>query len=69
MSGKKSGAPRNVKGKTIDYKDVDSLRKVLTEQGKLQGRKRSGCNAYTQRQITLAVKRARLMGLLPFVVR
>lgn len=51
----------------IDYKDVAGLKKFLTGQGKLMGRKRTGLSAVMQKQLSLAVKRARFMGLLPYV--
>lgn len=50
----------------IDYKDVDSLQKLLTNRGKIFSRKRSGNCATCQRKVKLAIKRARYMGLLPF---
>jgi small subunit ribosomal protein S18 len=51
----------------IDYKDVNSLQKLVTGQGKLFSRKRSGNCAKCQRQVARAVKRARFMALMPFV--
>jgi small subunit ribosomal protein S18 len=51
----------------IDYKDTESLRKMLSGNGKIQSRKRTGANAMEQRMIAKAVKRARYMGLLPYV--
>jgi small subunit ribosomal protein S18 len=51
----------------IDYKDTDTLRKLVTAQGKLFSRKRSGNCAVHQRQLKFAVKRARLMALMAFV--
>jgi small subunit ribosomal protein S18 len=51
----------------IDYKDIDSLQKLTTSQGKLFSRKRSGNCARHQRQAKLAVKRARFLALMPFV--
>jgi len=51
----------------IDYKDVDSLFKLTTSQGKLFSRKRSGNCARHQRQAKIAVKRARFVALLPYV--
>jgi small subunit ribosomal protein S18 len=53
----------------VDYKDTRSLGKLVTPQGKLFSRKRSGACAYCQRKIQLAVKRARMLALLPFVGR
>ncbi|MFQ5843971.1 MAG: 30S ribosomal protein S18 [Planctomycetota bacterium] len=51
----------------IDWKDVPTLQRLCTGQGKILGRKRSGTSAGFQRQLGLAVKRARYMGLLPYV--
>ncbi|MCA9276349.1 MAG: 30S ribosomal protein S18 [Phycisphaerales bacterium] len=50
----------------VDYKDVESLRRMMTPNGKIYGRKRLGTNARQQRMVANAVKRARFMGLLPF---
>jgi small subunit ribosomal protein S18 len=52
-----------------DYKDIGALNKYLTERAKLLSRARTGLCARHQRGITAAVKRARLVALLPFVVR
>ena len=51
----------------VDYKDLPSLQKLVTSQGKLFSRKRSGNCAAHQRQSKTAVKRARFLGLLPYV--
>ena len=51
----------------IDYKDTESLRKLLSGNGKIQSRKRTGANAMEQRMIAQAIKRARYMALLPYV--
>lgn len=50
----------------IDFKDVNLLRKFITENGKILPRRITGCNAKNQRAITLAIKRARALGVLPF---
>ncbi len=50
----------------IDYKDVNLLRKFVTENGKILPRRITGCNAKNQRAITLAIKRSRALGILPF---
>ncbi len=50
----------------IDYKDVDTLAKLLTNRGKIYSRKRSGNCAGCQRKAQKAIKRARYMALLPF---
>jgi len=51
----------------IDYKDTESLRKMISANGKILSRKRTGATAMEQRMIARAVKRARYMGLLPYV--
>jgi small subunit ribosomal protein S18 len=51
----------------VDYKDIESLRKMLSVNGKIQSRKRTGASAFEQRMITDAIKRARFLGLLPYV--
>jgi small subunit ribosomal protein S18 len=53
----------------IDYKDVDLLRKFITERGKILPRRITGLTAKQQRALTTAIKRARLIALLPFVNR
>ena len=50
----------------IDYKDVPRLRRYTSERGKILPRRISGNCAKHQRQLTLAVKRARMVALLPF---
>ncbi len=52
----------------IDYKDVQRLRKYMTERGKILPRRISGNCAKHQRQLTVAIKRARNLALLPFTV-
>jgi small subunit ribosomal protein S18 len=54
---------------TLDYKDAYFLRRFLNSQGKLYPPKRYGLSAKEQRSLALAVKRARYMGLIPYVVR
>lgn len=60
----KEGCPRPT---FVDYKDVASLKKLVSGQGKLFSRKRSGLCATYQRAVSAAVKRARFMALLPYV--
>ncbi len=57
------------KVKYIDYKQADVLRSFLTDRGKIQPRRRTGTCAKHQRQLALAIKRARHLALLPFVVQ
>jgi small subunit ribosomal protein S18 len=51
----------------IDYKDTESLRKMVSNNGKILARKRTGATAMEQRMLARAVKRARYMALLPYV--
>lgn len=51
----------------VDYKDLELLSKLTTRQGKLIGRRKSGCTAASQNAVAKAVKRARFMALLPYV--
>ncbi|MDO4618115.1 MAG: 30S ribosomal protein S18 [Clostridia bacterium] len=51
----------------IDYKDTAKLRRYISERGKIVPRRISGNCAKHQRQLTVAVKRARQIALLPFV--
>ena len=51
----------------VDYKDLDLLSKLTNRQGKILGRRKSGCTAASQHAVTLAIKRARYMALLPYV--
>lgn len=54
------------KVENIDYKDAAKLRRFITERGKILPRRISGNCAKHQRQVTLAIKRARNIALLPF---
>jgi small subunit ribosomal protein S18 len=54
------------KSKDIDYKDVLKLKRFLTERGKIQPRRTSGVCAKHQRQLAMAIKRARHVALLPY---
>jgi small subunit ribosomal protein S18 len=51
----------------VDYKDTESLKRLISGNGKILSRRRTGANAMEQRMIAAAVKRARFMGLLPYV--
>ncbi len=53
----------------IDYKDVEKLRKYVSEKGKILPRRVTGACAKHQRKITDAVKRARTIALLPYTVK
>jgi small subunit ribosomal protein S18 len=54
------------KAKSIDYKDTMKLKRFLTERGKIQPRRTSGVCAKHQRSLAMAIKRARMMALLPY---
>ena len=51
----------------IDYKDVAKLKRYITEKGKILPRRQTGTCAEHQRTLTVAIKRAREMALLPYV--
>lgn len=53
----------------IDYKDVKLLQRFLSSYGKIESRKRTGSCLKHQRRLVLALKRARHLALLPFMVR
>jgi len=57
----------NVKDEDIDYKNVELLSKCIGTQGQMFSRRRTGLSAQRQRMLKNAIKRARHMGLLPFV--
>jgi len=50
----------------IDYRNTEELRRMLTPNGKIQSRKRTGLSSHEQRVVAQAIKRARYMGLLPY---
>lgn len=54
------------KAETIDYKDINTLKKYITEGGKILPRRMTGVCAKHQRVLAKAIKRARLVDLLPF---
>lgn len=51
----------------VDYKDLDLLKKLTNRQGKIIGRRKSGCKAVSQHAVTKAIKRARFLALMPYV--
>jgi len=50
----------------VDWKDVENLRRMMSPNGKIYGRKRLSTNQREQKMIAQAIKRARFMGLLPY---
>ncbi len=55
--------------KYFDYKDFKTLQRYITPYGQIETRKKTGLSSKQQRQLTTAVKRARHLALLPFVIR
>lgn len=53
----------------VDYKDIETLKKFLNPHGRILASRRTGLSAKNQRAVALAVKRARFMGLLPYISR
>ena len=74
MDNKKRGGMRRKKvcqfcadkTETIDYKDVEKLKKYVTERGKILPKRITGTCAVHQREVTRAIKRARIVALLPY---
>jgi small subunit ribosomal protein S18 len=55
--------------RAIDYKDMGTLRRYISSFGKIVPRRRSGVCAFHQRKLANAIKRARIIALLPFTTR
>ncbi len=55
------------KSATIDYKNIDGLRRFITDRGKIRARRKTGACAKHQRAVALAIKRARYLALVPYV--
>ena len=66
LAQKQKLAPIGINQK-IDYKDIDLLKLFITEQGKIIPRRATGVTVQQQRQIAKAIKRARILSLLPYV--
>lgn len=54
------------KTEVIDYKDVEKIKKYVTERGKILPKRITGTCAMHQREVTTAIKRARIVALLPY---
>jgi small subunit ribosomal protein S18 len=50
----------------VDYKDVERIRRYISDRGKIVPRRITGTSAYHQRSLTTAIKRARFLALLPY---
>jgi small subunit ribosomal protein S18 len=65
---KKKSCPFTLSGRDdVDYKDIDTLTKFVTDRGKILPRRITGVSQHFQRLLAAAIKRARYIGLLPFV--
>jgi small subunit ribosomal protein S18 len=53
----------------VDYKDVETLKKFLTQHARIQSSRRSGVSSKFQRELAQAIKRARFLALIPYVSR
>jgi small subunit ribosomal protein S18 len=64
---RRKGRFADIKIDKVDYKDERLLRKFMSENGKIIPRRITGVSAKAQRKLTRAIKRARIMAILPFV--
>lgn len=55
-------------GKCFDYKDIDTLKRFVTETGKIKPRRQTGNCSRCQRELAREIKRARHLALLPFII-
>jgi small subunit ribosomal protein S18 len=55
-------------GKCFDYKDIDTLRRYISETGKIKPRRQTGNCARCQRELAREIKRARHLALLPYII-
>jgi small subunit ribosomal protein S18 len=67
MKRKKACPFKEAGNKIVNYKDVETLKKFITDRGKILPRRITGVSAGNQRHLARAIKRARHMALLPFV--
>ncbi len=58
--------PFNNDPSKIDYKDVSTIKKYITTRGRIKPTEQTGVSARCQRKLTLSIKRARYIGLIPF---
>ncbi len=64
--GKPAAPAKQIRVGVIDYKDVNTLRKFISERGKIRARRITGVSVQEQRLIARAIKNAREMALLPY---
>jgi small subunit ribosomal protein S18 len=72
MRRQRMGRGRNTvycpEGKCFDYKDIDTLRRFISETGKIKPRRQTGNCARCQRELAREIKRARHLALLPYII-
>jgi small subunit ribosomal protein S18 len=56
-------------GEPIDYKNSSLLRRFIADSGRIEARRKTGITAKNQRKLAIAIKRARFLSLLPYIVR
>ena len=61
-----SAPSAQTRSRSIDYKDINLLRRYVSDQGQIESRRRTGTCARHQRRLTTAIKRARNIALLPY---
>ena len=64
--GKPAAPAKSIKVGVIDYKDVATLRKFISERGKIRARRVTGLSVQEQRRVAIAIKNAREVALLPY---
>ncbi|MDQ5957506.1 MAG: small subunit ribosomal protein [Patescibacteria group bacterium] len=55
--------------KNIDYKDIDTLKKFINNNGRILSRRKNSLSATQQKEMAQAIKRARFMGLIPYIAK
>ena len=66
-SGSAPASTRGSTSETIDYKDLNLMRRFISDRGKVRSRRVTGLSRQHQRELALAVKRARELAMLPYV--
>lgn len=66
VNKKKIAPVKSIKIGTVDYKDTATLRKFISERGKIRARRVTGLSVQEQRKIAIAIKNAREIALLPY---
>lgn len=69
MSSSRKTRSNNSSKQTLNYKDIDSLKKFINDQGKILSRRNTGLSSKQQKELTKSIKRARILALLPFLTK